>query len=106
MIIECYCCYKFVLLDLLLLMPMVWMYMIMYHFFCFMIRRPPRSPRTDTLFPYTSLFRSRFGGLEILHVGLLDMVVPVGVVLHAGGIGKCNRAYRPDRKRTRLNSSH
>src|SRR3546814_1720817 len=23
-----------------------------------MIRRPPRSPRTDTLFPYTSLFRS------------------------------------------------
>src|SRR3546814_9533147 len=27
--------------------------------FCFlMIRRPPRSTRTDTLFPYTSLFRS------------------------------------------------
>src|SRR3546814_18184838 len=24
-----------------------------------MIRRPPRSPRTDTLFPYTTLFRSR-----------------------------------------------
>src|SRR3546814_9411273 len=24
-----------------------------------MIRRPPRSTRTDTLFPYTSLFRSR-----------------------------------------------
>src|SRR3546814_2431049 len=23
-----------------------------------MIRRPPRSPRTDTLFPYTTLFRS------------------------------------------------
>src|SRR3546814_2618029 len=35
-------------------------------FFCFfflMIRRPPRSTRTDTLFPYTTLFRSqqRFG---------------------------------------------
>src|SRR3546814_3074326 len=31
-------------------------------FFCFfflMIRRPPRSTRTDTLFPYTTLFRSR-----------------------------------------------
>src|SRR3546814_1803893 len=25
-----------------------------------MIRRPPRSTRTDTLFPYTTLFRSRF----------------------------------------------
>src|SRR3546814_5101444 len=29
-----------------------------------MIRRPPRSTRTDTLFPYTTLFRSDFlGGL-------------------------------------------
>src|SRR3546814_5545980 len=26
-----------------------------------MIRRPPRSKRTDTLFPYTTLFRSAFG---------------------------------------------
>src|SRR3546814_19494524 len=26
-----------------------------------MIRRPPRSTRTDTLFPYTTLFRSRGG---------------------------------------------
>src|SRR3546814_3796264 len=25
---------------------------------CLMIRRPPRSTRTDTLFPYTTLFRS------------------------------------------------
>src|SRR3546814_86160 len=33
-----------------------------HHYFCFvfflMIRRPPRSTRTDTLFPYTTLFRS------------------------------------------------
>src|SRR3546814_1853375 len=28
-----------------------------------MIRRPPRSTRTDTLFPYTTLFRSRLGGV-------------------------------------------
>src|SRR3546814_10492411 len=28
-----------------------------------MIRRPPRSTRTDTLFPYTTLFRSREGAL-------------------------------------------
>src|SRR3546814_16893087 len=26
-----------------------------------MIRRPPRSTRTDTLFPYTTLFRSLYG---------------------------------------------
>src|SRR3546814_1574989 len=32
--------------------------------FCFflMIRRPPRSTRTDTLFPYTTLFRSAAHG--------------------------------------------
>src|SRR3546814_12605251 len=30
----------------------------MYCFFFFMKRRPPRSTRTDTLFPYTTLFRS------------------------------------------------
>src|SRR3546814_3544589 len=29
-----------------------------------MIRRPPRSTRTDTLFPYTTLFRSINGGTE------------------------------------------
>src|SRR3546814_3677287 len=29
-----------------------------------MIRRPPRSTRTDTLFPYTTLFRSLTGGTE------------------------------------------
>src|SRR3546814_1542334 len=27
-------------------------------FFCLMLRRPPRSTRTDTLVPYTTLFRS------------------------------------------------
>src|SRR3546814_16197961 len=33
-------------------------------FFFLMIRRPPRSTRTDTLFPYTTLFRSPlFDGL-------------------------------------------
>src|SRR3546814_3713064 len=31
-------------------------------FFFLMIRRPPRSTRTDTLFPYTTLFRSRDAG--------------------------------------------
>src|SRR3546814_14284976 len=32
--------------------------------FFLMIRRPPRSTRTDTLFPYTTLFRSDFFGAE------------------------------------------
>src|SRR3546814_15291496 len=31
-------------------------------FFFLMIRRPPRSTRTDTLFPYTTLFRSVLEG--------------------------------------------
>src|SRR3546814_15895133 len=35
------------------------MYLLLLYFFIFlMIRRPPRSTRTDTLFPYTTLFRS------------------------------------------------
>src|SRR3546814_3076914 len=34
------------------------MYLFCYAFFFLMIRRPPRSTRTDTLFPYTTLFRS------------------------------------------------
>src|SRR3546814_11227532 len=37
-----------------------------YVFFCLMIRRPPRSTRTDTLFPYTTLFRSPGYGAEDL----------------------------------------
>src|SRR3546814_20669577 len=36
-----------------------------------MIRRPPRSTRTDTLFPYTTLFRSR-----VLLPGWLAVAVP------------------------------
>src|SRR3546814_9085451 len=38
------------------------LFVLMCRFWCFvfvlMIRRPPRSTRTDTLFPYTTLFRS------------------------------------------------
>src|SRR3546814_4340119 len=36
-------------------------------FFFLMIRRPPRSTRTDTLFPYTTLFRSMYGTLYDVH---------------------------------------
>src|SRR3546814_14547604 len=37
----------------------------MYFFFFLMIRRPPRSTRTDTLFPYTTLFRSHFARIRV-----------------------------------------
>src|SRR3546814_1941992 len=34
------------------------MFLLFFFVFFLMIRRPPRSTRTDTLFPYTTLFRS------------------------------------------------
>src|SRR3546814_5035643 len=37
-------------------------------FFFLMIRRPPRSTRTDTLFPYTTLFRSLVKGALPLYL--------------------------------------
>src|SRR3546814_13766280 len=44
-----------------------------FFFFFLMIRRPPRSTRTDTLFPYTTLFRSAvaiaFDMLQLQHAG-------------------------------------
>src|SRR3546814_8924818 len=39
-----------------------------------MIRRPPRSTRTDTLFPYTTLFRSHRGAREAPQVAVRDPV--------------------------------
>src|SRR2546427_6975266 len=74
-----------------------------------MIRRPPRS----TLFPYTTLFRSREGrgqrgleGLELRRDG--DFVIA-----HAHALGHITRVdpadvgrVGRDRKSTRLNSSH
>src|SRR3546814_6166961 len=57
-----------------------------------MIRRPPRSTRTDTLFPYTTLFRS-FAGLFAEDIELAaradldvgDLVVGDEDVGHGGG---------------------
>src|SRR3546814_15510664 len=97
-------------------------------FFFLMLRRPPRSTRTDTLFPYTTLFRSGQGRFHC--------AVHWAVCGHAPGSrdGKRVRVFfappvqraRPraaavavtaaatarllpggaDRKSTRLNSSH
>src|SRR5690606_40039513 len=57
-----------------------------------MIRRPPRS----TLFPYTTLFRSKDGLRRS----------PCAVVLHRMTAKSLQRRLRRDRKSTRLNSSH
>src|SRR5258708_26876226 len=48
-----------------------------------MIRRPPRS----TLFPYTTLFRSRGLGLELRLVGVPALVVFLGPGLCLGQLG-------------------
>src|SRR3546814_3003293 len=44
-------------------------------FFFLMIRRPPRSTRTDTLFPYTTLFRSETAFL--LRRNVVAMAKPI-----------------------------
>src|SRR3546814_12284078 len=41
-------------------------------FFFLMIRRPPRSTRTDTLFPYTTLFRSQALLRDLADVLIVD----------------------------------
>src|SRR2546430_17214930 len=69
-------------------------------FFFLMIRRPPRS----TLFPYTTLFRSR-----ILQLGRLrfDRRRDHRPAVRAGAHGRQQELPgRLDRKSTRLNSSH
>src|SRR2546426_5676300 len=65
-----------------------------------MIRRPPRS----TLFPYTTLFRSRDEqrvAASVVQQNRVDLRIPRHLIDHALEI----RA-RTDRKSTRLNSSH
>src|SRR3546814_17930671 len=44
-----------------------------------MIRRPPRSTRTDTLFPYTTLFRSSYSTRPLR----LDIIQAVITALHS-----------------------
>src|SRR3546814_4019808 len=52
--------------------------LILYCVFFLMIRRPPRSTRTDTLFPYTTLFRSRNGRSvsELADIDMPTLVIP------------------------------
>src|SRR3712207_7967620 len=60
-----------------------------------MIRRPPRS----TLFPYTTLFRSRRAGAAAARAAR-------GLGVRRGGLGQPRPGSGRDRKSTRLNSSH
>src|SRR3546814_13433566 len=101
-----------------------------------MIRRPPRSTRTDTLFPYTALFRSWVVGtgssagdpaalhaqaLELLDEVLDDFIAArereggklvAAILERVDGIAAQAAQVRElipairDRKSTRLNSSH
>src|SRR3546814_16253051 len=54
-------------------------------FFFLMIRRPPRSTRTDTLFPYTTLFRSTALALPEAYGGLDLGLVELGLIAHQAG---------------------
>src|SRR3546814_16480847 len=82
------------------------------YIFFLMVRRPPRSTRTDTLFPHTTLFRSMRLGVATTPdeaaakaAFLLDQgadfikTIATGAVLAIG-------TEPGDRKSTRLNSSH
>src|SRR3546814_14661960 len=99
-----------------------------------MTRRPPRSNRTDPLFPHPTLFRSTAGeqGRGLLAMGIgkhrlqLDMIMGVAAdiagaarsgadivqrLFHRGDhLGMLSHGEiivgTPDRKSTRLNSSH
>src|SRR2546421_9090690 len=75
-------------------------------FFFLMIRRPPRS----TLFPYTTLFRSRRGSTTIRRTRPPPPCRCRSIPGRTSPVTCCGGAFRsargPDRKSTRLNSSH
>src|SRR5256885_6092120 len=62
-----------------------------------MIRRPPRS----TLFPYTTLFRSMNDDQSRMNTGRITARKKM-----RNDVAKVNHFHGPDRKSTRLNSSH
>src|SRR3546814_6764572 len=77
-------------------------------FFFVMIRRPPRSTRTDTLFPYTTLFRSRrLGGARPGRTGRMAGGVDRasrGVAAAAGGLARKRATERSEEHTSELQS--
>src|SRR3546814_9553624 len=53
-----------------------------------MIRRPPRSTRTDTLFPYTTLFRSSVK--EVMAPGALDALTKEMIYVAVSATNNCD----------------
>src|SRR3546814_2211412 len=73
----------------------------MYTFFFFlMIRRPPRSTRTDTLFPYTTLFRSQLRPGDHARPGKADPAAGAGPPVE--GPSALARPPAPGRAASRL----
>src|SRR3546814_13305226 len=83
------------------------------------IPRPPRSTRTDTLFPYTTLFLSGMLALDLVEQPRRLLVVAGLHGVHGAVVEFLHRlldidrlvlaaagGQRQDRKSTRLNSSH
>src|SRR3546814_9800355 len=82
-----------------------------------MIRRPPRSTRTDTLFPYTTLFRSDPQALAVraraLRVGREQRRLhPIGLGeeradrVEQAGVGRRVAAHRPPDRRLVRSEEH
>src|SRR3546814_20084825 len=75
----------------------------MVYFFFLMIRRPPGSTRTDTLFPYTTLFRSWYAAsravrsVEGPHVpdapGVAPRAIRPALVLRSHTVQQCAREH-------------
>src|SRR3546814_15713744 len=69
-------------------------YILVIFFFFLMIRRPPRSTRTDTLFPYTTLFRSDRPACAAGHA-LLRVLAGVGACADGHWGGDLGGTLRP-----------
>src|SRR5947209_887067 len=76
---------------------LLFLFIASFYFFFLMIRRPPRS----TLFPYTTLFRSRH---VVRHRLPAHRIAPRQLVVRRRAPADAERSG--DRKSTRLNSSH
>src|SRR3546814_11052585 len=59
---------------------MFFLFLFFFFFFFLMFRRPPRSTRTDTLLPYTTLFRSLYRFYTAWHLTVLEFGISIARV--------------------------